>query len=136
MKRVTRPNGNLLVLAEPDYLSRRVKPTALADLVSLQIKSLRRRGADPGLGGRLQELFHLAGIPLVESGDLRQEKTHKPSIKEWEMEWDVLAEDLSGMLSASEITRLKHQDKANFQNGDWELFIPTRYAWGRVPQMV
>ncbi len=71
MKRVTRPGGAVLALAEPDYDSRVDKPEALAPLGRWQAESLRRQGADPGLGGRLADLFRQAGIPPIETGNLQ-----------------------------------------------------------------
>ena len=71
MRRVTCPGGNILALAEPDYNARVDKPDTLAPLGRWQAESLRRQGADPGLGARLAELFHQACIPLIETGTLR-----------------------------------------------------------------
>ncbi len=71
MKRVTRPGGAVMALAEPDYDSRVDKPAALAPLGRWQAESLRRQGADPGLGSRLADLFHQAGIWPIETGTLR-----------------------------------------------------------------
>ena len=74
MRRVTRPGGYVLALAEPDYNSRVDKPDPLAPLGRWQAESLRRQGADPGLGARLAELFRQAGIPPIETGRLRRMK--------------------------------------------------------------
>ena len=71
MKRVTRPGGSLLVLAEPDYDSRVDKPYPLARLGRWQAESLRRQGADPGLGSHLAGLFHQAGIRPIETGTMQ-----------------------------------------------------------------
>jgi SAM-dependent methyltransferase len=71
MKRVTRPGGAVLALAEPDYDSRLDKPAALVPLGRWQAESLRRQGADPGLGRRLATLFRQAGIQPIETGTLR-----------------------------------------------------------------
>jgi ubiquinone/menaquinone biosynthesis C-methylase UbiE len=53
MKRVTRPGGSILALAEPDYSARVDKPEELAVLGRWQAESLRRQGADPAVGSRL-----------------------------------------------------------------------------------
>ena len=50
MKRVTRPGGSILALAEPDYNARVDKPDELASLGRWQAESLRRQGARPGPG--------------------------------------------------------------------------------------
>jgi ubiquinone/menaquinone biosynthesis C-methylase UbiE len=52
MKRVTRPGGSILALAEPDYGARVDKPDELAVLGRWQTESLRRQGADPFIGIR------------------------------------------------------------------------------------
>ena len=97
MKRVTRPGGSILALAEPDYDHRIDKPDELAPLGRWQAESLQRQGADPGLGGHLAELFLQADIPLTRN---RQPCTSIPDIRqtpeERDMEWAVLEADLAG----------------------------------------
>ena len=66
--RVTCPGGYVLALAEPDHTSRVDQPDELAGLGRLQTDALHRQGADPSLGKRLGDLFHQAGIRLIETG--------------------------------------------------------------------
>jgi SAM-dependent methyltransferase len=136
MKRVTRPGGSILALAEPDHEHRLDRPDELAVLGRWQVESLRRQGADPGLGGRLAELFRVAGIPLIETGSLQFEAGRPPAPGEQEMEWAVLEADLEGMVSSAQMQRLKRLDERAWRGGERVLYVPTYFAWGQLPQMV
>jgi SAM-dependent methyltransferase len=130
MKRVTRPGGSILALAEPDYYQRVDKPDELAALGHWQIESLQRQGADPSLGGRLAELFQQAGIRLIETGYLRADSEHPPAPGEHEMEWEVLAADLGGSVPLDELQRLKLLDKRAWELGERVLYVPTYWTFG------
>ena len=136
MKRVTRPGGNILAMAEPDYDGRLDKPEMFEPLGRAQAESLQRQGVDTGLGVRLAEMFHQAGIPLIETGTLRMNREHPPGIREWDLEWAVLEADLAGRIPAEEIQRLKSLDKAAWESGERVLYVPTYFAWGQLAQMV
>jgi SAM-dependent methyltransferase len=136
MKRVTRPGGSILALAEPDYNDRVDKPDVLVPLGKLQAKSLQRQGADPGLGKRLAELFHQAGIPLIQTGPLRPDGKNSPTPGEWALEWAVLETDLAGTLPKGEIQRLRLLDEEAWERGERVLYVPTYFAWGQATQMV
>jgi SAM-dependent methyltransferase len=130
MKRVTRPGGSILALAEPDYSGRVDKPEELAFLGRWQAESLRRQGADPAVGGRLKELFRQAGIQMVETGSLQPAGTHLPAPGERELEWAVLEADLMGLVPLEEIQRLKLLDEAAWQRGERVLHVPTYWTMG------
>jgi len=132
MKRVTRPGGALLALAEPDYDSRVDKPDALAPLGRWQAESLRRQGADPGLGRRLAVLFQQAGIQPIETGTLRGGGERLPVSAERNLEWAVLEADLAGWVPAQEIRRMKLLDEQAWERGERVLHVPTYFAWGKV----
>jgi ubiquinone/menaquinone biosynthesis C-methylase UbiE len=132
MKRITRPGGNVLALAEPDYRARVDEPTELAVLGRWQTESLRMQGADPSLGGRLAEYFYQAGIELVETGAIQSQGDEAPTSVEWELEWAVLENDLVGHVPAEEIQRLKELDEGARVRGERILHVPTFFAWGRV----
>jgi len=136
MKRVTRPGGSVLALAEPDYNARLDKPDALVTLGRLQTEALRQQGANPGLGGRLAQLFQKAGLPPIETGVLQADLKYAPSSTERLLEWTILENDLAGMLPAEELQRLKGLDRAAWESGERVLYVPTYFAWGRVTQMV
>ncbi|MBU2610676.1 MAG: methyltransferase domain-containing protein [Chloroflexi bacterium] len=141
MRRVTRPGGFVLALAEPDYSRRVDLPKELAVLGRWQAESLRRQGADPDLGGRLASLFAEAGIKVIETGSLRGSPgsstghgvgTHPPTPEERELEWAVLEADLAGFVPARKLQRMKKMDEEAWQRGERVLHVPTYYAWGRV----
>jgi SAM-dependent methyltransferase len=133
MKRVTRHGGTVLALAEPNYTSRVDKPAALVPLGRWQTESLRRQGADPGLGARLEGLFRQAGIQLIETGTLGGDNEILPSSAERDLEWMVLEEDLQNQVPAGEIQRMKILDQQAWESGERSLHVPTHFAWGRVP---
>jgi ubiquinone/menaquinone biosynthesis C-methylase UbiE len=132
MKRVTKPGGYVLALAEPDYNARVDEPDALTELGRLQTESLRRQGADPSLGGRLAELFYRAGIELVETGAIESQGETAPTSAERKLEWAVLENDLADFVPAEEIQRLKKLDDTAWGRGKRILHVPTYFAWGRV----
>ncbi len=107
MARVTRPGGYVLALAEPDHTSRVDQPDELAALGRLQTEALRRQGADPSVGARLGDLFHRAGIRLIETGPLTHTRPGPPSPEERELEWAVLAADLAESIDPDELQRLE-----------------------------
>jgi SAM-dependent methyltransferase len=132
MKRVTRPGGFVLALAEPDYDSRRDEPDSLKMLGRWQAESLRRQGADTGLGGRLADLFGQAGIQPVETGMLQADGRRLPNAEERDLEWAVLAADLEGRVSAQELREMKKLDQQAWDRGERVLHVPTYFAWGRA----
>jgi SAM-dependent methyltransferase len=132
MRRVTRPGGSVLALAEPDYEHRIDQPDSLAPLGRWQTESLRRQGADPGLGARLAELFDRAGVRPVETGSLHGPAKRPPLPGEREMEWAVLEADLAGSVRSQEIQKMKRLDEQAWQRGERVLFVPTYFAWGRA----
>jgi len=132
MKRVTRPGGYVLALAEPDYGARVDEPAELNLLGQWQTKSLEQQGADPLVGGKLAEHFYRAGIELVETGAIQGRGDEALSPVEWEMEWAVLENDLAGIVPVEEIQRLKTLDAQALAYGNRVLHVPTYFAWGRA----
>ena len=132
MKRVTRPGGHVLALAEPDHGGRIDKPNELAVLGKWQAESLQRKGADTSFGGRLAESFYQAGIELVETGTIGRSNEDAFTPVEWELEWAVVEDDLAGYVSAEDIRHLKKLDERARAQGKRILHVPTYFAWGRV----
>lgn len=132
MKRVTRTDGHILALAEPDYSARVDEPAELAVLGRWQTESLRKQGADPFLGANLAELFYRAGIELVETGTIESQERDAPTSNEWALEWAVLENDLAEFVPDGEIQRLKKLDEEAWRRGKRVLHVPTYFAWGRV----
>lgn len=135
MRRVVRPGGWLLALAEPDYGGRVDYPEELIHLGALQEAALRRQGAQTHLGRRLASLFHAAGLQEVESGVLGGQWRGQPSPDELAQEWNVLEADLAAGTANDftpvELARLRQLDAQAWARGQRVLFVPTFYAIGR-----
>lgn len=132
MKRVTRPGGALLVMAEPDYSRRIDQPQSLTRLGELQTRSLHMQGADPAIGEKLSALFTEAQIDWIEAGPLERMDAGRLDAQDWELEWSILESDLAGLVSVSELTAYKQIDLQARKSGERTLFVPTHFAWGRV----
>lgn len=132
MKRVTRPGGAVIALAEPDYGGRIDYPIALAELGRLQGQALQIQGADPFMGRQLNALFHRAGLSDVHTGLLGGQWSQPPAFEAWESEWAVLQSDLEQMVPQERLDALRSLDAAAWQKGERILFVPTFYAWGLV----
>jgi len=131
MKLVGKPGANIIAFAEPDYTARLDEPRELVPLGRWQTESLRRQGADPGLGGRLADLFFRAGIELNETGTL-QNTDQDLSPEDWEMEWAVLESDLAGLVPKDEFQLMKRRDQQARGRGERKLDVPTHFAWGHI----
>lgn len=131
MARVTRPQGHVLALAEPDYSQRVDKPESLAPLGKWQAEALRAQGADPSFGARLAETFARAGIEVIETGTI-QRSGNEASREEREKEWAVLEADLAASVSGEDIHKMKLLDDQAWERGERVLFVPTYFVWGRV----
>jgi ubiquinone/menaquinone biosynthesis C-methylase UbiE len=131
MARVTRPGGNVLALAEPDYSQRVDKPVSLAPLGKCQAEALHRQGADPSFGARLADTFTRAGIEIFEAGTIQRSK-NEASREEQEIEWAVLEADLASSIPGAELQKMKQLDEKAWAKGERVLHVPTYFAWGRV----
>lgn len=132
MKRVAKIGAHILAFAEPDYTARVDQPPELIPSGQWQAESLRRQGADPGLGARLGDLFFKAGIELFETGPI-QSVGSRPSPEDWEIEWAVLESDLAGLIPGEELHKMKILDGQARARGERELHVPTYFARGGVP---
>jgi len=130
MRRVTRPGGWVLALAEPDYGGRIDYPDILAPLGEWQRQALHRQGADADLGRKLAALFHTAGLQQVEAGVLGSQWQGTPSAEEHAQEWAVLAADLQGQVPPAELALLQQIERRAWEQGQRVLFVPTFYAAG------
>jgi SAM-dependent methyltransferase len=133
MARVTRRGGILAALAEPDYGGRIDHPPELAQLGRLQTFALRDQGADPEMGRKLRGLFTEIGLIGIETGVLGSQWFDTPTQQYRESEWAVLNSDLESYLPAAEIEAFRRLDDQAWAGGKRVLFVPTFYAWGRVP---
>lgn len=131
MKRVSKTSGHIMAFAEPDYNARLDEPPELIPLGQWQAESLRRQGADPGLGARLAELFFQSGIELLETGTIQRTGAATPA-NDWEMEWDVIEADLLGFIPVEELQHMKRLDQQARMRGKRTLHVPTYFAWGHA----
>jgi SAM-dependent methyltransferase len=129
MKRVAKAGAHILAFAEPDYTARVDEPPELAPLGQRQAESLRRQGADPGLGARLADLFLRAGIELIETGTLQSAESDA-SPEDWEIEWAVIESDLAGFIPGEDIHKMRRLDQRARARGERVLYVPTYFAWG------
>ena len=133
MKRVTRPGGFVLAMAEPDYDGRIDHPKTFVKLGVLQKESLIQQGAKPDMGRKLRGLYSSVGFNKIEVGLLGGQWNGIPAKEEWEMEWQVLKSDLSGYASNEWIEKLQQEDIQSWQKQERILFVPVFYAFGQVP---
>ncbi|HZW04273.1 MAG TPA: class I SAM-dependent methyltransferase [Anaerolineaceae bacterium] len=133
MARVTRPGGAVLALAEPDYGGRIDYPPPLEPLGRLQTDSLRRQGAEPLMGRRLAGLMRGAGLVQVQTGVLQAGWGGAPPKEARASEWQVLRSDLGDSVPAADLAAYERIDREAWQFGERVLYVPTFYAWGRVP---
>jgi SAM-dependent methyltransferase len=134
MRRITRPGGHVLALAEPDYGGRMDYPFELETLGTWQKESLRNQGADPRIGRQLAKFFVQAGLVNVQTGLLGGEWKIPPSSAGWTSEWEILEHDLQYLVqppSQAQVEALKEVEKKAQADGSRILFVPTFYAWGR-----
>ena len=132
MKRVTRVDGYVLAMAEPDYGSRVDRPSEISWLGKKQTESLKKQGADVTIGSHLADLFYEAGIRILETGTIKSLEYRSLSLREWESEWEVLESDLAGLVQKEEIHQMKQLDERAWRRGDHMFYVPTYFAWGQV----
>jgi ubiquinone/menaquinone biosynthesis C-methylase UbiE len=132
MKRVTRPGGYVLALAEPDYGGRIDHPEVLVWLGQQQSRSLERQGANPLIGRKIKGLFSQAGLHNIQAGILGGQWGENFNSAEHKSEWDVLKTDLLGSMTENELEELEQIDLAAWQKGERILYVPTFYSWGKV----
>lgn len=133
MRRVTRPGGYVVALAEPDYGGRIDYPETLAPIGRLQAKALANQGADPLLGRKLSGLLNNAGLESVQVGLMGGFWNRPPSPEAQDLEWDVLADDLKDTIPAGLLPALRQIDRNAWDQGSRILYVPTFYGWGQVP---
>jgi SAM-dependent methyltransferase len=131
MIRAVHPGGWVLAFAEPDYGGRIDYPTELIPLGQMQAESLRRQGADPGMGRKLSGLFSAAGLTEIETGVLGGQWQGRADDHTRAMEWRTLEADLQDILSPSQLSEYRTIDEQAWNTGRRVLFVPTFYAIGR-----
>jgi SAM-dependent methyltransferase len=133
MVRVTRLNGFVLALAEPDYGGRIDFPSELSLIGAWQTESLKIQGANPYMGRELRSIFHEVGLVDVEVGVMGGQWEDEFSDREIGLEWDIVRSDLQPNHEFNhEVDRLQTLDHVSRQKGQRILYVPTFYAIGMV----
>lgn len=133
MVRVTRANGFVMAMAEPDYGGRIDFPDELSLLGSWQTESLIRQGANPYIGRRLRYCFSKAGLADIEVGVLGGQWDIQTQEREDELEWMVIESDLQDVNDdLNQLNHLKALDMSSRKACERVLFVPVFYAIGRV----
>jgi ubiquinone/menaquinone biosynthesis C-methylase UbiE len=130
MVRVTKVDGTVLALAEPDYGGRIDFPEPLEPLGRHQADSLEAQGADPQIGRKLRMLFSQVGLENIHIGILGGEWYGMPDEMSLDSEWRILAADLEGRLSIEQLGEFQELDRSAWTQGFRVLFVPTFYAIG------
>jgi SAM-dependent methyltransferase len=133
MRRVTKPGGAICLLAEPDYGGRIDYPDALVQLGVWQEQALINQGAETRIGRRLNSLLLSAGLAEFEAGILGAQWLIPHPDQEREQEWAMFQADLDYLPGEEEFPVLRELAISAEQRGDRILFVPTFYAWARIP---
>ncbi len=131
MRRVTRPDGWILALAEPDHQSRIDYPSPLDELGEIQTQALKSQGVDVNMGRKLRSLFHQTGLIDVEVGILGAQWNETNDLTWYQTEWTMIRADLKDQPSAEKLLKYQNRDQQARQTGARILYIPTFYALGR-----
>jgi ubiquinone/menaquinone biosynthesis C-methylase UbiE len=133
MRRVTRPGGAILAMAEPDYVGRIDYPDSLGELGQWQAFALGSQGAQPNIGRRLMSEFLAAGLEQVETGVMGGQWKSTFDVDAFESEWKIIESDLSVMVSPARLQALRRMDEVAHRIGERILYVPTFYATGKIP---
>ena len=132
MIRVAKNDGYLVCFAEPDYGGRIDFPSDFNSIKKYQIRGLIEAGADPRMGRKLKTLFNTSGLSDVQYGIYEGRWKSDLSPAEAESEWQMLENDLKGIIPSADLMKLKEHDRKSRKNGSRIVYVPTFYAWGKV----
>lgn len=132
MRRVTKPGGAVMALAEPDHAARIDAPPPLDELGRLQTDALAAQGANVHMGRSLRQVFSDSGLKEIESALLGAEWLNS-NLSPDPLEWMTLRADLNGILREEKLSEFEAAEGASRKQGIRVLFIPTFYALGFVP---
>lgn len=132
MMRVTKSEGAVMALAEPDYGGRIDFPEALESMGCQQATALEIQGADIRIGRKLRMLFTSAGLENIHIGVLGGEWYGIPDEMTMSSEWKTLSRDLEGRISKELLDKYQAMDQTAWMNGIRVLYVPTFFAIGWV----
>ena len=149
VRRVLKPDGSLLIFAEPDYGGRIDYPQELSILGEWQSTSLRQQGADPQAGRQLSSWLHAAGFEQIVTGLLGGEWSGEFNQAEFDSEWEIIQHDVRQAFQPADVEQtfslpttngglkvhptldeLQLIDKNARLSGERVLYVPTFYALG------
>ena len=136
MRRVTANDGFVIAFAEPDYGGRIDYPPEFIKIRDYQITGLINAGADPRMGRTLKSIFSTSDFTDIVCGVYEGSCQKPPSQEELDTEWQVLEEDLSGILTKKEIAVLKEHESKAIEKGTRLAYVPTFYCWGKVNKTI
>jgi SAM-dependent methyltransferase len=134
MRRVVRPGGYVIALAEPDYGARIDYPEPLAPAGRMQAEQLRRQGANPDMGRKLSSVLCAAGLAVLESCILGSQWLPEQNSASAADEWEVAEEDLRAIVPPAERYRLREIDSQSRAAGTRVLFVPTFCVLAQRPE--
>ncbi len=134
MKRVTRPGGWVLTLAEPDYGGRIDYPPEISPLGQHQEEVLLRQGCNTRVGRRLRALMNELDFEDIRVGVLGSDWEENMMEGMQNAEWQMLTHDIKDTISPDELHHLHQLDQNAWSEGSRFLFVPTFFGGGRVPR--
>jgi SAM-dependent methyltransferase len=132
MRRVTRPDGWVIALAEPDHQARIDYPPPLDALGQTQTQALERQGVEINMGRKLRSLFFQTGLVDVQVGILGAQWDEQFDPTANQTEWAMIKADLGGELTTGDLAQYQSLDQQARHARARILFIPTFYALGKA----
>ncbi len=120
----------VICLAEPDHGGRISYPPSLGSVDELFIKGLRKQGADPEMGRKLQSVFMRCGL-LPEAGVHAGMWNVERMRAETENEWRSLAPVCEEVASGRALSKAKSAWDDTAKNGSLVQYTPMFYALAR-----
>ena len=129
MKRVVRPGGQVVALAEPDLLARIDWPDL--GYATWMARFLRARAGHPDAGRRLGEWFVQAGLrPRIQAAS--SVWTARRLRRDWAAEWEMWSRELGPWVGEEELARWREAEAASLERGTRLLVQPYFGARARV----
>lgn len=126
MKRVVKPGGWIVALAEPDYGGWIGYPEDLG-IGRMLSRSLIEEGADPKAGRKLRAIFKKAGLEAeigLSAGMWNIERLRSEFEEEWEWRFKILGRSPS-------VQKAKEKEAKAIEEGERLLFMPIFYAYAQ-----
>lgn len=128
MKRVTKPYGYVVALAEPDYGGMIEHPDL--GLKDLHIQSIQREKGNPLIGRELVSLFSAANLE-TQVGVVARVWEELEMKGEFEAEWDFLFKALAEVKERPELDQIKKQEAHALKKSQRLMVLPMFYCLGR-----